>query len=378
VTSGSEPGGARTIPSLDGLRALSIIIVILSHGSWYFGHGFEYSRFFNFVIGDGTHGVAVFFVISGYLITTLLLREIRKTGTVSLKRFYFRRTMRIFPPFYVYMAVMGIFWAIHWIPEHWPSFLAAATYTWCYYPNAHGYYIHHTWSLSIEEQFYLLWPLSVLIFYRRQKLITVSVLMILGMPILRLLIYFVAPFLRGTEYFMIHGWADTIMVGCLLALLKNQPRWEAWHRIYINGWTAAVMAITAFLFNPWLRTVLPRKPAGVFVLGISPTVTALCIGGILIYVVENTDTIAAKILNNNVIRHIGVVSYSLYLWQEPFMAHQLHLLPYGFLFALAAAELSFWIVERPSMKLRARLESTELTNGSPAPSYASPERHAAG
>ncbi|MGA8103795.1 MAG: acyltransferase [Candidatus Acidiferrales bacterium] len=355
--SSSERGDTRTIPSLDGLRALSIILVILSHGAWYFGPRIEYNPVFHFVIGNGLHGVTVFFVISGYLITNLLLREVRKTGTISLKRFYFRRSMRIFPPFYVFMAVMGIFWAIHWIPEHWPSFLAAATYTWAYYPHAHGYYIHHTWSLSIEEQFYLLWPLSVLIFYRRQKLITVSMLLILGMPVLRLAIYFLAPFLRGTEYFMIHGWADTIMVGCLLALLKGRPRWEAWHRLYIHGWTATLMAITAFLFNPWFATILPRKPAGVFVLAISPTITALCIGGIMIYVVENTDTIAAKILNNRVIRHIGVVSYSLYLWQEIFTARQLPLLPWGFLYAFAVAELSYWVVERPSLRLRSRLES---------------------
>jgi peptidoglycan/LPS O-acetylase OafA/YrhL len=350
-------GNTHTIPSLDGLRALSIILVILSHGAWFFGLRIEYNPFFHFIVGDGTHGVAVFFVISGYLITNLLLREVRTTGTISLTRFYFRRSMRIFPPFYVFMAVMAIFWAIHWIPEHWPSFLAALTYTWAYYPHAHGYYIHHTWSLSIEEQFYLLWPLSVLLFYRRQKLIAVSMLMILGMPVLRLAIYFVVPFLRGTEYFMIHGWADTIMVGCLLALLKGRPRWETWCQVYINGWTAPVMAIIAFLFNPWLRTILPRKAAGVFALGISPTITALCIGGFMIYVVEHTDSVAAKILNNRVIRHIGVVSYSLYLWQEIFTARQMPVLPWGFLGALAVAEISFWCVERPSLRLRARLES---------------------
>jgi peptidoglycan/LPS O-acetylase OafA/YrhL len=359
MTPGSGIGHDRNIPSLDGLRALSIILVLLAHGSWY-SPRIQNNPVFDFVVGDGAHGVAVFFVISGYLITSLLLREVRKTGTISLKRFYFRRTMRIFPPFYVFMAVMGLFWAIHWIPEHWPSFLAATTYTWAYYPGAHGYYIHHTWSLSIEEQFYLLWPLSVLIWYRRQKLIAVSVLLILGMPVLRLAIYFVLPSLRGHEYFMIYGWVDTIMVGCLLALLQNQPRWEAWHRRYINGWTAAVMVVTAFLFSPWFPTILPRKPSGVFTLAIGPTITALCIGGILVYVVENTDTIAAKILNNKVIRHVGVISYSLYLWQEIFTARQLPLLPWGFVYAFAVAELSFWVVERPALKLRARLESTNL------------------
>jgi peptidoglycan/LPS O-acetylase OafA/YrhL len=355
----AERDSTRTIPSLDGMRALSIILVVISHAGWYFGPRIMLSALFQDVIGDGVHGVAFFFVISGYLITTLLLREIRATGTISLKRFYFRRSMRIFPPFYVFMAVMGLFWAIHWIPEHWPSFLAAATYTWSLYPGAHGYYIHHTWSLSIEEQFYLLWPLSVLIFYRRQKLIAVSMLMILGMPVLRLVLYFVAPFLRGTEYFMIHGWADTIMVGCLLALLKGRPRWEAWHRVYINGWTATALFITAFIINPWISTILPRKPTGVWILAISPTIISLSVGGIMVYLVEHTDTIAAKILNNRVIRHIGVISYSLYLWQEIFTARQLPLLPWGFLYMFAAAELSFWIVERPSLRLRARLESTK-------------------
>ncbi len=125
----------RDIPSLDGLRALSIGIVILSHTRWYLPGWIAGSGLFRYVIGGGLHGVQVFFVISGYLITTLLMREWDWTETTSFRRFYARRSLRIFPPFYAYLAVLGILWAAGVIPEHLPSFLGAATYTLAYFPR---------------------------------------------------------------------------------------------------------------------------------------------------------------------------------------------------------------------------------------------------
>jgi peptidoglycan/LPS O-acetylase OafA/YrhL len=163
----------RSIPSLDGLRALSIFVVIIAHCNWYLPAAIQDSLAFRVVIGNGSLGVAIFFVISGYLITGLLLREFDKTGTVSLKRFYFRRTLRIFPPFYAFLAVVGLLWAmgVAMVGVDLRSFLAAATYTVAYYPGMKMGMIFHSWSLSIEAQFYLLWPLTFLIWHRRQKVV---------------------------------------------------------------------------------------------------------------------------------------------------------------------------------------------------------------
>lgn len=358
-TSREAIGGraGRSIPSLDGLRALSILLVMAAHSSWYLPDYITQDQVFRSVIGGGTHGVAVFFVISGYLITTLLLREFDKTGTVSLKHFYFRRTMRIFPPFYGYLAVMGILWAMHIISEDVPSFLASVTYTWAYFPWPHGYFIFHTWSLSIEEQFYLAWPLLFVVMHRRLKLIEVSAVLIVLMPIVRVLFYFVLPGLRGHEFYMVHGWIDTMMVGCLLALLKHQGGWDLPQQRYVNGWTASAMVIVAFYVVPMLSVWLPQRLAGLFALAVGPTVTACCLGGVLLYLTSTKNVFLLKVFNNAVVRHVGVLSYSLYLWQQLFMSHELALLPYGYVYAFAAAEASFWLVERPSLRLRARFEA---------------------
>jgi peptidoglycan/LPS O-acetylase OafA/YrhL len=354
----------RDIPSLDGLRAVSILLVILSHAAWYFPARVENWMPFHLIVGNGRKGVVVFFVISGFLITTLLMREQEHTGSISLARFYFRRSFRIFPPFYVFIAVMAVLWIIGLVPEHLPSFIAAATYTWTYYPFAHGYEIAHTWSLSIEEQFYLFWPLAFLFWHRSQKIVNLAIALIAIMPILRLAVYFAAPSLRGYGAYMLQEWTDAMMVGCLLALVKSRPGWQQWHRRYINGWTATVLAILGFFCVPYLGEYLPRTLGKTFVTSIGPSIIALSVGGILIYVVENPKSIGGRILNCWPIRHIGVISYSLYLWQQLFMSRASGLLPWGFLYAIAAAEASFWLIERPALRLRNRLEPRFRFGGS--------------
>ena len=365
-----SPASSRSITSLDGLRALSIMIVILAHSAWSFPEWLKNTFFTRFILGSGSSGVGIFFVISGYLITTLLLREFKKTKNISLKHFYFRRTLRIFPPFYTYLSVIGVLWGFNIIPQHLPSFVAALTYTWAYFAHAHGYFIAHSWSLSIEEQFYLGWPLLFLFFYPKKNLIRNSLIFIFTLPLIRVLLYFIAPSLRGYEGYMIQGWIDTIMVGCLLALLKNRNQAGKLFPNSINTWTVGVMAGFAFAFCPWFSSVLPKPFGGLFTLLFSPTIKALCMGGIILYAVENENSLLGKVLNHKVLKHIGVLSYSLYLWQQIFMAKEFSFLPYGYFYALAAAQLSYWLIENPSLKLRQHLErkwkiSTELGSNKP-------------
>ncbi|HMA03779.1 MAG TPA: acyltransferase, partial [Gemmatimonadaceae bacterium] len=154
----------RDLPSLDGLRALSITFVILGHaiqGRVAHLADVVLSRLANF-------GVCVFFVISGYLITTLLAREAELRDGVSLRRFYLRRTLRIFPPYYAYLLtiLVGVF-ALGWeLPPGarlWPAF----TYTTNVIPT-HFWLTLHAWSLSIEEQFYLTWPIVLALSIRHR------------------------------------------------------------------------------------------------------------------------------------------------------------------------------------------------------------------
>jgi len=352
----SAAAPSRSIPSLDGLRALSIAIVILSHCLPDMPPAIRDLTLTQAILSNGRLGVAVFFVISGYPITLLLLKELDRTGTISLKRFYFRRSLRIFPAFYVFLGVMAILWAIGAIPEQWPSFIAAATYTRAYYKDAQGYFIAHTWSLSIEEQFYLAWPL-LLSRLRRIRAVHLAVASIVTMPLARFAMYWVTPTLRGHEGYMIQGWIDTIMIGCLLALFKGNPAWERWHRRFLNAWSAAALAALAFVLTPYIYTHLEGRLAGAYGLVVFYSVQPLCIGGVLVYVVEHAGSLAGRILNTAVLRHIGVVSYSLYLWQQLFTAPELHLFPWGLVYLFVVAECSYWFIEKPALRLRNALEN---------------------
>src|SRR5664280_2047254 len=156
------------IPSLDGLRAVSIIIVVWAH-----------ARASSRLLGlYAFFGVQIFFVISGYLITSLLLREHERTGTINLRTFYYRRMLRIFPAAYVYILAVAI---VFQPPLHYLAY--AFTYTSCY-AGPHGpWMLSHLWSLSVEEQFYLLWPFALLLAFPSRKRILWVVM--LCVPLLR-------------------------------------------------------------------------------------------------------------------------------------------------------------------------------------------------
>jgi peptidoglycan/LPS O-acetylase OafA/YrhL len=350
------PGSDRNIPSLDGLRAVSILLVLIAHSSWFLPRVVTQSSPFRFIVGNGTHGVAVFFVISGYLITTILLRELANTNSISLRRFYFRRTLRIFPPYYAFLAVMGLLWAGHVIKLDLTSFVAAATYTWACNPHATSALLTHAWSLSIEELFYLLWPLCLLLLHPKRRTLHWTIGAILLFPALRVALYFLLPSLRGHEFYMVQGWADTMLVGCALALIRQRKEFEEWHSRVLKGWMVVLAGFVAFYMSPLVMSSLPKREAGFYANAINPSLVAAATAIIVLYLITRTRSMAAGILNHGILRHIGVLSYSLYLWQQMFMMHQLHFYWVGYVYAFLAAETSFWLIERPSLRLRRRLE----------------------
>ncbi len=350
------PGSVnRSIPSLDGLRAFSILAVILGHSSWAMPAPIKESIFYR-TIANGGNGVAVFFVLSGFLITNILLKEFDRTGEISLRRFYFRRSMRIFPAFYLYLAAIGILWAFKLIPQVPQSFLISGLYLRSVIPYTHGYFLQHTWSLSIEEIFYLFWPLLLVTLHSRGFLLRAAVGLMLAMPLVRLLLYFLWPDFKVHDYYTVYGWFDTMIAGCLLALINQKPRFVRWKRRYLTSWTAGLMTVTAFCLLPEIDRLLISPYKGFNSFLIAPTIRSLCIAGMMIYVVDHEDGLAGKLLNWKWVRRAGLISYSLYLWQQLFMSEQLHLLPYGYVFLLATAIGSYLLVEQPTLRLRSRLE----------------------
>src|SRR6202021_1369361 len=154
---------AHRIPSLDGLRAVAILLVISLHiiqrnitslGNLKLG-----VPLFLLASGDG---VGIFFVLSGFLITGLLLKEYDATGRINLINFYLRRTFRILPPLYTYLAFVIIFCAVIGYPLHARTIDGSALFFLDYFPGDGQWFTEHTWSLCIEEQFYLLWPVALI------------------------------------------------------------------------------------------------------------------------------------------------------------------------------------------------------------------------
>jgi peptidoglycan/LPS O-acetylase OafA/YrhL len=142
------------IPSLDGLRALSISLVLVAHFAYSMGFPVHHTWWTD----DYAHyGVRIFFVISGFLITSLLIREREQTGTISLKQFYIRRAYRLLPAAYVYLVVITI--VFHESLQY--KYVVVAYMYLTSYALHSPWVLIHLWSLSVEEQFYFLWPAAM-------------------------------------------------------------------------------------------------------------------------------------------------------------------------------------------------------------------------
>ncbi|HEX8849225.1 MAG TPA: acyltransferase [Gemmatimonadaceae bacterium] len=336
------------IPSLDGLRAVSIGLVLLSHATM----GPPLNSGPGAILSQGALGVSVFFVISGFLITGLLLREMDTTGTISLRRFYLRRTLRIFPAYYVFIGVMALLaWlgVLHFAPE---NLVAAATYTanYCFgCQSRDAWFLGHTWSLSVEEQFYLLWPLLLVVAGRRRGGIIAAAWLLVA-PLLRL--HWLAS---GGDTFLTRFElvSDAIATGCLLAihrpLLHASPAYVRF-RDRVGIWSAVVaFGAAALAVHP---SVLPSR---LYVL-VAPTVEYLAIALFLDHVVAGPSTVVSRALNRPIMIWIGGLSYSLYLWQQFFITAAWAPMYLSLPAIVLVAYASWTLVERPALAFRARIE----------------------
>jgi peptidoglycan/LPS O-acetylase OafA/YrhL len=315
------------IPSLDGLRAISITIVILSHlVKWH--------RISVGLIGSyGALGVHVFFVLSGYLITSLLLREYARSSNVSLRDFYIRRAFRIFPAAFVFLTVAT---ALYWREMHWYHVVAASLYV-ANIDLLRPWIFGHLWSLSIEEQFYLLWPFAIKKWHRHKTAILLSVF--LFTPAFRVAIY--ALRVRSGVVGSLPVFADQLAIGCLLAIFA--PRLPK-----ISGYLAVIMVLVV-VFVPWFHSTTPAR--SLFMLFILRPLIHVSLAGLVLHVIQ----VPYRALNWAPITWLGKISYSLYLWQQMFCSNAALHSGYALVLpALACAFVSYYFVEKPMLRLRER------------------------
>ena len=340
----------RNIPSLDGLRAVSVCLVVAAHMNGVLAQKIPLIPYWLYIFW-GALGVQTFFIISGFLITFLLLKELNATGTLGLRRFYFRRALRIFPPLYAYLAVALVLTSAGIFAGNMKAFMVAATYT-SNYLGGGSELLEHTWSLSLEEQFYLLWP-AALVWLGTRKSIKLAIWVILLSPLSRIVTYYVAPDHRALLNGMLHTGLDSIMFGCLLALFWHNSQFNDFVQPLVRGWVAALAAAFVLILGPMLQSHF----RGSYGLVIGFTLNAICLSQILLYVVRVPESGVGRVLNSAVLRHLGVISYGLYLWQHMFTRpNSVPFVPWNLAAILICAELSHWLIERPSFWLRDQLE----------------------
>jgi peptidoglycan/LPS O-acetylase OafA/YrhL len=336
------PRNARNIPSLDGLRGVSILLVMLGHARG--TRGFP-SWFPSFVTDHASLGVQIFFVISGYLITTLVLDEERKTGTISLKLFYARRTIRIFPPFYLFLLVLTIcvWMGILGLPKY--NLLFAAAYLMNFVPSGTGSWLTgHLWSLSAEEQFYLVWPATIRFAGKARALMLAAILAVCA-PWAALALYQVNHDL-GTRFLGV--FSDSIACGCVLAGIMPWLRRQKLFWTALSAWAGGFVILMIPMIDH-------RNHPRIHLLVIE-TVLNLCICYCIARYTEFPKTTGGRFLNNRVLASIGRISYSTYLWQQLFLNASgtalLQTFPVNVVATFCCAAISYIIVEKPLAGLR--------------------------
>lgn len=358
--SNAAPKLPARIESLDGLRGFSVLLVILGHVAATNGAP-EFSHV-PAITSLGNVGVRFFFLISGFLITTLLLRERDEVGTISLRNFYWRRSLRILPAFLTYVLVIWLAYLLGQIDlrhQLWsgtiaesalPSLLQTITFT-ANYNHDYNWYFNHLWSLSVEEQFYLLWPLA-LVFLKPRTAIRVGIALILIVPFIRYSMYLN---LSGNKVALSREFqavCDSLVTGSLTALLHNFFTGKA-SMLRLFGWPAIPIS---FLLVGGSYGIAAVWPPAAYIAGQSFANIGIAL--FLQHLVRNPQQWPARILQMKWLIFTGTISYSLYLWQEPFTYFRstswLASFPQNIVLAFIAAYLSYRFIELPFLKLKSR------------------------
>jgi peptidoglycan/LPS O-acetylase OafA/YrhL len=338
-------------PELDGLRALAVVAVFFSHVGW------------GRLIG-GWIGVGIFFVLSGYLITSILMSEWNRTGGIALKRFYLRRLLRLYPALLVMLVFCAFFAPVFGNGGTAGGYVLSALATGLYLQDfvagitgsAHGGFLH-TWSLAVEEQFYLVWP-PLLIVALRRRWSVLNVALIGVLISWALLVFTTHP--RGANvpmtYAIPYARAGELLLGCALAAwLGTAPA------ILRTAFARTVLAPACLLALGLV--LLTAGPAGLSSwMPLQIIGTALLAAGLIIGLVANSDQPVSQLLRFGPLVSLGVVSYGFYLYHLPLLDLSVKYLPgpwagqvvVALVVTVAAAFGSYRFIEKPLLKLKNR------------------------
>jgi peptidoglycan/LPS O-acetylase OafA/YrhL len=338
------------------LRGVAILLVLLQHAFHTLPQSLSPLSPF---IGNGSLGVSIFFLLSGFLIYTLSAREYEKTGGFNWKQFYIRRVLRIFPAFYFYIAVVLLLVHFGGLTVTDRTILAAATFSlnyhhlWDPWPVGLDYpIIGHYWTLALEEQFYLTWPLLMFLFAKR-KLVAILTGFIVIAPAIRVAAYFLAPDSRPQIGMMFHTAFDGIAAGVLLGELLRVPDTRAkLQSLASNRWILAAAIVYPAVISPLLALYFK----GAYSITVGMTLDVICLGIVLTAAVSQPGTLLFQFLNWRPLAYVGVLSYSLYVWNNLFLCGEtngiVNSFPFNFLCVAIMGLFSYYLVEKPFLKLK--------------------------
>ncbi|WP_213767077.1 acyltransferase [Caballeronia sp. dw_19] len=324
-------------PSLDGLRAVAVCSVLVFHFSsaW---------------LPGGWVGVDIFFVLSGYLITTILTNEMDRYGNIDLKRFYINRFLRLAPAFACVLAFVVVRAALTHNVEHRHAILEAAAIASVYLMNwSRAFHwlpediIGHTWSLSMEEQFYILWPISMMLLGSKANRIYFVIFVILAVTLWRSNLALSGADLERT-YNGLDTHVDALMIGCAFALLRPHLK--------LSRFAQRTAIIPAFIMILLLTMMEPRT---IQAQTIGLSISAICAAWLILAALE--DGWLKKVLSLRPLVYTGRISYGLYLWHYPIILIALSNLPkrlqiIAIPLSYLVAAASFRFIERPFLKLK--------------------------
>ena len=342
----AKPSRAEHLPALDGLRAVAVFVVISYHAGVMQG-----------VPGD--LGVTLFFVLSGFLITWLLAKEFAATESISIRSFYARRALRIFPAYYVFILFsLAVDTALG---HRWPRGLIAVAFTYLvnYYNAFLGHpttSIAHAWSLAVEEQFYLLWPLACLALLRRSRTTAArSVAIVIVVTLLwRSTLYL---FLHAPVSYLYNAFdtrCDSLAIGCFLALSLD-ARWYHVVRQWIQSSPLLPLVTLAVI---WLSHHF-GTPAYHYTVGM--TLDAALLAVFMVQMLGLSVRPLWSWLDHPIARWLGRISYPSYLYHQWGLSVGTRLLPHapqllifaaGYAATLCFAFGSYRIVERPFLAIK--------------------------
>ncbi|HLO83205.1 MAG TPA: acyltransferase [Chitinophagaceae bacterium] len=339
----------KLIPSLYGLRAISVLLVIAYHLE-NSRDQVSYPAFLKPIL-NGHLGVNIFFVISGFIITMLLKKEMDRTADISLSKFYTRRVLRIFPAYYFLLLVyffLQVSGLIFLDRTDW--FFSLTLLKQFFNP---GGITGHLWTISAEEIFYIFFPVFFSWLYPKNKKLLNYLLIFItlaAVPAFRMIINRYVP----TYPFNVFMRGDALAIGCLLALNYDSVK--------SIGKSYKSIGLMLILFEISYLTLQPGADLHFMQILFGSTgwslIDNLAIAILLIISIEQKNSLWYWLLNSKPMIFIGTISYSMYLWQQIFTSTldlgKINLLPFNLVFIFIASALSYSLIEKPFLRLKER------------------------